>query len=106
MEEDLLGVQAHLTDRDHLLLGWLADHGVLTTFQIAHALYPSRDFAQRRLKRLWQDKHLLGRFRPFRAEGGTYPYHWLLSQLGTDVVATQRCETCRAGTRPASGAGI
>jgi hypothetical protein len=92
MEEDLLRIQAHLTDRDHILLGWLADHGVLTSFQIAHALYPSVDFAQRRLRALSQTKGLLGRFRPFRAEGGTYPYHYLLSQLGTDVVAAQRGE--------------
>lgn len=92
MEEDLLAIQAHLTDRDHTLLGWLADHGVLTSFQIANALYPSLDFAQRRLRALCQQKKLLGRFRPFRAEGGTYPYHYVLSQKGADVVATQRGE--------------
>jgi hypothetical protein len=92
MEEALLRIQAHLTDRDHILLGWLADHGVLTSFQIAHARYPSLDFAQRRLRALCQTKKLLGRFRPFRAEGGTYPYHYILSQLGTDVVASQRGE--------------
>ncbi|MBL7261362.1 replication-relaxation family protein [Paractinoplanes lichenicola] len=90
MEEDLLAIQAHLTDRDHVLLGWLAEHGVLTSFQIAHALYPSLDFAQRRLRALCQTKKVLGRFRPFRAEGGTFPYHYVLSQKGTDVVAAQR----------------
>jgi hypothetical protein len=40
-------MQARLTERDLTLMGWLGDHGVLTTDQIAHALYPSLDFAQR-----------------------------------------------------------
>jgi hypothetical protein len=89
MREQFLQVQSRLTDRDHLLLGWLADHGVLTSFQIAHALYPSLDFAQRRLRKLCE-ADLLARFRPFRAEGGTYPYHYVLGQLGTEVVAIAR----------------
>jgi hypothetical protein len=38
MSEPILRVQAALTGRDLLLLGWLADHGVLTTDQIAVAL--------------------------------------------------------------------
>ncbi|MEV0730496.1 replication-relaxation family protein [Polymorphospora sp. NPDC050346] len=84
-------VQARLTDRDHTLLGWLADHGVLTSFQIAHALYSSLDFAQRRLRTL-TDVGLLARFRPFRAEGGTHPYHYVLGQLGTEIVAAHRGE--------------
>lgn len=91
MDEPFLRVQSRLTDRDHVLLGWLADHGVLTTAQINHALYGSLDFAQRRLRKLCQ-VGLLGRFRPFRAEGGTYPYHYLLGQLGVEVVAAHRGE--------------
>jgi hypothetical protein len=91
MPEPFLRIQSRLTDRDHTLLGWLADHGVLTTFQIAHALFPSLDFAQRRLRRLC-DAGLLTRFRPFRADGGTYPYHYVLDQLGVEVVATHRGE--------------
>lgn len=89
MNEPFLRVQSRLTNRDHTLLGWLADHGVLTTVQIAHALYPSLDFAQRRLRKLCQ-VGLLDRFRPFRAEGGTYPYHHLLGQLGVEIVAVTR----------------
>jgi hypothetical protein len=38
----VLRVQSHLTGRDVTLLGWLADHGVLTSAEIAHALFPSR----------------------------------------------------------------
>jgi predicted transcriptional regulator len=89
--EALLRVQSRLTDRDMTLLGWLADHGVLTTAQIAHALYPSLDFAQRRLLKLTR-ADLLDRFRPQRPDGGSHPYHYLLDQLGVDVMAAQRDE--------------
>jgi Replication-relaxation len=87
----LLHVQARITDRDLTLLGWLADHGVLTTGQIAHALYPSLDFAQRRLLKL-VEYGLLDRFRPQRPDGGSHPYHYVLAQLGVEVVAAQRGE--------------
>jgi len=87
--EPFMRVQSRLTDRDHILLSWLADHGVLTSFQIAHALYPSLDFAQRRLRKLC-DAGLISRFRPFRADGGTYPYHYVLDQLGVEIVAAHR----------------
>jgi predicted transcriptional regulator len=89
--EPLLRIQSHLTDRDHTLLSWLADHGLLTSFQIAAALFPSLDFAQRRLRRL-VDVGVLARFRPLRPDGGSYPYHYLLDQLGADIVAAQRGE--------------
>jgi predicted transcriptional regulator len=62
MSEPLLRIQYRLTDRDLVLLGWLADHGVLTTAQIAHALYPSIGFAQRRLLTL-VGAGLIDRFR-------------------------------------------
>ena len=52
MIDRVLRVQSQLTDRDHVLLGWLADHGVLTTSRSARALFPSLDFAQRRLRKL------------------------------------------------------
>ena len=85
----VLRVQAQLTDRDRLLLDWLSDHKVLTTFQIAHALFGSLDFAQRRLLKL----HRLGlvdRFRPLRAGGGSYPWHYVLDQIGAEFVAASR----------------
>jgi hypothetical protein len=91
VSEPLLRIQYRLTDRDLRLLGWLADHGVLTTPQIAHALYPSLDFAQRRLLKL-VGAGLLDRFRPQRPDGGSHPYHYLLAQLGVEVVAAQRDE--------------
>ena len=85
----LLKAQASLTQRDLRLLGWLYDHGVLTTDQIARALFPSPDFAQRRLLKL-TNLTVLARFRPQKWDGGSFPYHYVLDQLGTEVVAAQR----------------
>ncbi|WP_344652260.1 replication-relaxation family protein [Cryptosporangium japonicum] len=89
MTDDVLRVQSRLTARDHTLLGWLADHGVLTTFQIAHALFCSLGFAQRRLLTLYR-VGLVDRFRPNKFDGGSYPYHYVLGLLGAEVVAAQR----------------
>jgi hypothetical protein len=85
----LLRVQSQLTTRDLVLLGWLADHRLLTTFQIATALFPSLDYAQERLRTLYR-LAVVDRFRPQRPDGGSYPYHYVLAQLGDDVVAAQR----------------
>jgi len=87
--DPVLRVQSHLTERDVTLLGWLADHGVLTSAQIGHALFPSLDFAQRRLRTLC-GLGLTARFRPLKPVGGSYPYHYVLAQLGACVVAAQR----------------
>ncbi|MFD1364277.1 replication-relaxation family protein [Actinoplanes sichuanensis] len=89
VEQRLLKAQSSLTHRDMRLLGWLYDHGVLTTDQIDAALFGSLTFCQRRLLRLI-DLGVLARFRPQRWEGGSYPYHYLLAQLGTEIVAAQR----------------
>ncbi|MEU5826171.1 replication-relaxation family protein [Micromonospora tulbaghiae] len=85
----LLRLQASITARDDQLLDWLYDHGVLTTDQIAAALFPSLDFTQRRLRRLTLLR-AVDRFRPNRAYGGSYPYHYVLDQLGYDHVHAQR----------------
>lgn len=91
MDDPILRVQSQLTDRDRVLLGWLYDHGVLTSFQIAHALFPSLDFCQRRLRTLHRLR-LVARFRPQRADGGSYPYHYVIDQLGAEVIAAARDE--------------
>jgi hypothetical protein len=91
MDDPVLRVQSQLTGRDRVLLGWLYDHGVLTSFQIAHALFSSLDFCQRRLRTLHRLR-LVARFRPLRAEGGSYPYHYVIDQLGAEVVAAGRDE--------------
>jgi hypothetical protein len=85
----VLRVQSRLTDRDRQILAWLADHDVLTTFHLAHALFPSLDFAQRRLLTLHQ-LGLIDRFRPLRPGGGSYPWHYVLGRLGADLVAASR----------------
>jgi len=87
--DPVLRVQSHLTGRDVILLGWLADHGVLTSAQIAQALFPSLDFAQRRLRTLCT-LGLTARFRPLKPDGGSNPYHYVLAQLGACMVAAQR----------------
>lgn len=89
MADLLLRVQSRLTARDLTLLGWLFDHGLLTTPQIAYALFPSLDFAQRRLLKL-RAAGLIDRFRPQKPDGGSYPYYYVIDQLGAEVVATQR----------------
>lgn len=87
--DHVLRVQHQLTERDWRLLGWLYDHAVLTSFQIAHALFPSLNYAQRRLTQL-TGLGLLERFRPFRLEGGSHPYHYALAHTGALIVAATR----------------
>lgn len=90
-DDRVLRVRAQLTDRDLLLLQWLADHKVLTTSQIAAALFSSLDFAQRRLLHLHQ-LALVDRFRPLRAGGGSYPWHYVLAHVGAQFIAASRGE--------------
>jgi len=85
----LLRVQSSLTPRDRQLLHWLQDHGVLSTEQVAVALFPSLVAAQRRLL-LLTSREVLSRFRPQRWVGGSYPYHYVLGRLGLEVVAADR----------------
>lgn len=87
--DHVLRVQHQLTERDWRLLGWLYDHAVLTSFQIARALFPSLNYAQRRLTQL-TGLGLLERFRPFRLEGGSHPYHYALAHIGALIVAATR----------------
>jgi hypothetical protein len=82
-------VQRNLTARDHTIIAWLGDRGVLTTAQVAFALFPSADVAQRRL-RLLTELGLLQRFRPLKLDGGSYPFHYVIDHLGALVLATQK----------------
>lgn len=85
----LIQLRNHATDRDNRMLGWLYDHHALTTAQIAHALFPSLDFAQRRLLKL-TDLQAITRFRPSKLDGGSFPYHYVLDQVGFSYVMGQR----------------
>lgn len=90
--DNVLAVQHQLTVRDWRLLGWLYDHRVLTSFQIAHALFPSLNYAQRRLTAL-TGLRLVERFRPFRLAGGSHPYHYALAHTGALIIAASRSVT-------------
>jgi predicted transcriptional regulator len=96
--DPVLRVQSQLTDRDLVLLDWLAEHGVLTSFQIAQALFPSLDYAQERLRKL-VTLRLVERFRSNRYGGGSFPYHYVLAQLGLEVISAQRDEPLQRGDR-------
>src|SRR4051812_30258726 len=89
--DPVLRVQHQLTERDWRLLGWLYDHRVLTTFQIASALFPTLNYAQRRLTQLTA-LGLVERFRPFRLQGGSHPYHYALAHAGALLIASARAE--------------
>jgi hypothetical protein len=85
----VLQLRARLTERDLLLLEWLADHQVLTTPQIATALFSSLGFTQRRLLALHR-AGVIERFRPLRPGGGAYPWHYVLAQTGAETIAAAR----------------
>ncbi len=80
---------AQLTDRDHTILGWLYDHKIMTTAQIATALFPSLDTAQERLRTLYQ-LGLLDRGRMYREGGGKHSWRYLLDHDGWAIVAALR----------------
>lgn len=85
---------ARLTDRDRRILALVAEHGVLTTDQLAALAFPSRSRAQHRLLELARIG-VLYRAQPFRTEGGSKPFHYLLGFRGAQLLAAQG-----AGTAP------
>jgi hypothetical protein len=76
----------HLTVRDHTLLRWLAEHYVLSTDQIAAALFPSRRAARLRLAVL-HGLEAVSRF--VDVTTGDRQYLYTLGPLGTVVYPTQ-----------------
>jgi hypothetical protein len=84
-----LPILSHLTGRDHTILGWLYDHRVMTTDQIATALFPSLDTAQDRLRSLYV-AGLLDRGRMHREGGGKYSWRYMLDRPGWEIVAAVR----------------
>jgi hypothetical protein len=85
---DVVDVLPHLQARDRALLGLLGEHRVLTTTQIAGALFSSLRMCQHRLRQL-DALELVDRFgRPrSRRHGGSRPAHWTLGRLGLDLHA-------------------
>jgi DNA-binding CsgD family transcriptional regulator len=77
-----LSTYRRLTPRDRLLLSWLAEHYLLSTHQIARALFESRRTAQQRLTILHR-LDVLHRF-TFANPDGTpeTPYLYTLGPVG------------------------
>ena len=85
-----------LTVRDHQLLRWLAEHYVLSTGQVAAALFPSVRAARLRLAQLHQIE-AVSRFVDVTTGSGQYLY--TLGPLGAVVHPTQFNDPNHAGAR-------
>lgn len=83
---------AQLTPRDRVVLDLVAEHRVLTTDQLRALLFPSVSRAQHRLLAL-AEAGVLWRTQPYRAEGGSKPFHYLLGYRGAELLAAQRGAT-------------
>jgi DNA-binding transcriptional ArsR family regulator len=86
---DVLRALAHLTDRDLLIADWLDQHGVLTTAQLAAALFGSLTTASHRLAKL-RAIGLVDRFHRPQPAGGFGPWHWVIGPLGAQLTAAAR----------------
>src|SRR5260370_10955897 len=80
------------TPRDLWLLRMLAEHGVLTSIQVAQLAFGSAATARHRLIGLWR-MGAIDRAQPFTASGSA-PMHYVLGDAGAAVLAE------RAGTTP------
>ena len=71
------------------MLGLVAEHQVLTTWQLLALVFPSAARAQRRLRQL-TELGMLFRTQPHRAQGGSAPFHYLPGYRGAQLLAAQR----------------
>lgn len=83
---------SRLTPRDRRVLDLVAEHRVLTTWQLLALAFPSEARAQRRLREL-AELGVLFRTQPHRAAGGSQPYHYLLGYQGAELLAGQHGTT-------------
>jgi hypothetical protein len=88
----VLPALAHLTARDLQIAQWLDQHGVLTTAQIAGALFTSDSRASHRLLQLWR-LGLIDRFHRPNPGGGFGPWHWVIGALGARLAAAAHNRT-------------
>ncbi|MEV8504520.1 replication-relaxation family protein [Actinoplanes sp. NPDC051475] len=96
---DSLDAVRRLTGRDRLVLSWLAEHYVLSTDQIAAALFPTRRAAQSRLTEL----HRIGavsRFAFARTETDSGAYRYTLGPLGVQLHPDAYTDPDHPGARP------
>jgi Replication-relaxation len=82
-------VWSRLAHRDRTVLALVAEHQVLTTWQLLALVFPSAARAQRRLREL-TELGMLFRTQPHRAQGGSAPFHYLLGYRGAQLLAAQR----------------
>jgi hypothetical protein len=78
-----------LAQRDRTVLALVAEHQVLTTWQLLALVFPSAARAQRRLREL-AELGVLFRTQPHRVGGGSTPFHYLLGYRGAQLLAAQR----------------
>lgn len=78
----------NITTRDREICRMLYEQRVLTTEQIADLYFDSLRRTRRRLQILAQ-RNIIERFRPHRPSG-SYPWHWILGELGAKIVAAER----------------
>ena len=83
---------ARATPRDLWLLRMLAEHRVLTSFQVAQLAFSSPTTARHRLIQLWRLR-AIDRAQPFTTSGSA-PMHYVLGDAGAAILAA------RAGTTP------
>ena len=85
--EKALQAASFLTSRDRKICMDLYEHKVLTTSQLTDLHFDSQRVTERRLLKLYQ-LGVVQRFRPV-SEIGSYPFHFLLGDLGAQVVAAE-----------------
>jgi protein involved in plasmid replication-relaxation len=83
-------VLRRLSPRDWQIIRYLHAHRVLTTQHIADALFPSTRTTEMRLLDLYRLR-VVDRFRPFTRTGSA-PYHWILDEVGAQLIAWDRGE--------------
>lgn len=91
-------VTRNLTERDREVLRLVERLRVLTTPQVARLLFGSHKRASARLLEL-HEVNVLDRFRPYREDWGSHPWHWVLGPLGAGVMAAERGEHAEKATR-------
>ncbi len=87
----VMAVAHRLTDRDRSILTMLYRHRVFTTEQLAEMFFDNLNTAQHRLTTLYRLR-LVDRFQPLDHRCASLPYHYVLDELGTMVIAAERAE--------------
>lgn len=84
----LARVALSVTERDKRICLDIYEHRFLTTLQAARLHFSSHSRARNRLMSLFEMR-VLERFRP-RRESGSHPWHYVLDEIGLEIVAGQR----------------